>query len=152
MQDADYEPPFSDFNLTIDNHGAAVNVTVPMSTVRIKFRYSAKIDPAPVLDGVRGAARRAGLALSEAREGFPPELAPNHPLIQLCCEQTNRSALTAPYGTDASELQALAPCVILGPGDIGEAHTPQEKLRLADLDAAVPLFMRLASEVARRGM
>ncbi len=152
LQDADYEPAFSDFNLTIDNHGAAVNVTVPLSTVRIKFRYSAKIDPAPVLDWVRGAARRAGLALSEAREGVPPELPASHPLIQLCCAQTNRAPLTAPYGTDASELQALAPCVILGPGDIGEAHTPQEKLRLADLDAAVPLFMRLASEVARGGL
>ena len=149
LHDADYDPPFSDFNLTIDNHGAAVNVTVPMATVRIKFRYSAKVDPAPVLDVVRGAAQRAGLALSEAREGFPPELPADHPLIALCCAQTNRSPLTAPYGTDASELQALAPCVILGPGDIAEAHTPQEKLRLADLDAAVPLFMRLATEVAR---
>ncbi len=152
LHDADYDPPFSDFNLTIDNHGAAVNVTVPLSTVRIKFRYSARLDPTPVLDVVRGAARRAGLALSEAREGFPPELPADHPLIALCCAQTNRSALTAPYVTDASELQALAPCVILGPGDIAEAHTPQEKLRLSDLDAAVPLFMRLATEVATRGL
>ena len=150
LHDADYDPPFSDFNLTIDNHGAAVNVTVPKSTVRIKFRYSAKLDPTPVVDTVRSAAARAGLALSEAREGFPPELPANHPLIQLCSAQTNQAPLTASYGTDASELQALAPCVILGPGDIGEAHTPQEKLRLTDLEAAVPLFIRLAEQVAAR--
>ncbi len=57
LQDPGYDPPFSDFNLVIDNHGAAVNVTVPVATVRIKFRYSAAVDPAP-----RGGARggRAG--------------------------------------------------------------------------------------------
>ena len=32
LQDADYDPPFSDFNVVIDNHGAAVNVTVPKAT------------------------------------------------------------------------------------------------------------------------
>lgn len=148
LQDAGYDPPFSDFNVVIDNHGAAVNVTVPVATVRIKFRYSAKVDPAPVVAAVRAAAARAGLALTEAREGEPPELPETHPLIRLCTAQTNAAAITAPYGTDASELQAIAPCVVLGPGDIGEAHRPQEKLRIAELEAAVPLFQRLAAEVA----
>src|SRR4051812_20620957 len=45
LQDPDYDPPFSDFNPIIDNHGAAVNVTVPKATVRIKYRYSAGVDP-----------------------------------------------------------------------------------------------------------
>ena len=54
LQDADYTPPFSDFNLVIDNHGAAVNVTVPKATARIKFRYSARVDPTPgTASGVR---------------------------------------------------------------------------------------------------
>ena len=74
LQDPDYDPPFSDFNLVLDNHGSAVNVTVPKATATIKFRYSAKVDPQPVADIVRDAARRGGLALSEAREGGPPEL------------------------------------------------------------------------------
>ena len=30
------------------------------------------------------------------------------------------------------------------PGDIAEAHTPTEKVRVADLAAAVPMFMKLA--------
>ena len=37
LQDADYDPPFSDFNVVIDNHGAAMNVTVPKATARIKY-------------------------------------------------------------------------------------------------------------------
>ena len=127
LQDAAYDPPFSDFNLVIDNHGAAVNVTVPLATARIKFRYSAKIDPTPVLAAVHAAAARAGVTVTEAREGIPPELPADHPLVRLCADTAWAQApRTAPYGTDASELQAIAPCVVLGPGDIAVAHTPAE--------------------------
>jgi acetylornithine deacetylase/succinyl-diaminopimelate desuccinylase-like protein len=147
LQDADYDPPFSDFNLVLDNHGAAMNVTVPRATARIKFRYSAKLDPGPVVAAVHEAGRRFGIAVSEAREGFPPELPPDHPLVRHCVALTGKSAGTAPYGTDASELQAIAPCVVLGPGDIAEAHTPTEKARTSDLLAAVPVFARLAESL-----
>jgi acetylornithine deacetylase/succinyl-diaminopimelate desuccinylase-like protein len=148
LQDTAYDPPFSDFNVVIDNHGAAMNVTVPKATARIKFRYSAKVNPTPVLEAVHGAARRFGITVSEAREGFPPELPADHPLIRMCVALVGHDAGTAPYGTDASELQAIAPCVVLGPGDIAEAHTPTEKVRVADLVAAVPMFMRLAEHSA----
>jgi acetylornithine deacetylase/succinyl-diaminopimelate desuccinylase-like protein len=63
-------------------------------------------------------------------------------------DTTGQPPATAPYGTDASELQAIAPCVVLGPGHISEAHTPTEKVRVADLVAAVPVFMRLAERCA----
>jgi len=148
LQDPEYDPPFSDFNLVIDNHGAAVNVTVPKATARIKFRYSAKVDPAPVLQAVYAAAARAGVAVDEAREGFPPELPEDHPFVRLCADAVGAKPRTAPYGTDASELQAIAPCVVLGPGDIGVAHTPFEAVRVTDLAAAVPVFMRLAERMA----
>ena len=148
LQDPEYDPPFSDFNLVIDNHGAAVNVTVPKATARIKFRYSARIDPAPVLQAVQEAAASSGITVTEAREGFPPELPADHPFVRFCVETVGTPARTAPYGTDASELQALAPCVVLGPGDIGVAHTPVERVRLAELEAAVPVFMRLAERMA----
>ncbi len=152
LQDRDYDPVFSDFNVVIDNHGAAVNVTVPKATARIKFRYSARLDPTPVLTAVYDAAGRAGITVTEAREGTPPELPADHPLVRLCVETVGAPPRTAPYGTDASELQALAPCVVLGPGDIAQAHTPTEQVRLPELDAAIPVFMRLAERVQASAM
>lgn len=143
LQDPDYDPPFSDFNLVLDNHGTAMNVTVAKATAHIKFRYSAKVDPAPVLKAVREAARDAGIELAEQHEGFPPELPADHPLIALAVSLTGKPPRTAPYGTDASELQALAPCVVLGPGDVAQAHTPRECVRAAELLEAVPLFGRV---------
>jgi acetylornithine deacetylase/succinyl-diaminopimelate desuccinylase-like protein len=152
LQDKAYDPPFSDFNLVLDNHGSAVNVTVPKATATIKFRYSAGVDPGPVVDAVRAAAQRAGLALSEAREGDPPELAASHPFVELCSRTAGAPAGVAPYGTDASELQVLAPCVVMGPGDIAQAHAPEECVSIAELAAAVPLFMQLARDVQLQDM
>jgi acetylornithine deacetylase len=148
LHDAAYDPPFSDFNMVIDNHGAAVNVTVPKATASIKFRYSASIDPEPIRAAVQAAAARAGVAVTEATEGSPPELPQDHPLVRLCIAETGTPPGTAPFGTDASILQAIAPCVVMGPGDIAEAHTPGEKLRLSDLTAAIPVFQRVAEQVA----
>jgi acetylornithine deacetylase len=142
FSDAAYDPPFPDFNLVIDNHGTAVNVAVPRATCRIKFRRSRGLRPEPVLEAVRAAADRAGVSLDLAAEGEPPELAENHPLVRLCAELSGKAPGTVPFGTDAVELQALAPCVVLGPGDIGLAHTPEERVPVADLAAAVPLMRR----------
>ncbi|MDE2005512.1 MAG: M20/M25/M40 family metallo-hydrolase [Rhodospirillales bacterium] len=148
LRDPAYDPPFGDFNLVIDNHGAAVNVTVPRATARIKFRYSARIDPAPIADAVRAAAARAGVALRELREGKPPELPEDHPLIRAAAAVSGIAPRTAAFGTDASELSALAPCVVLGPGDIGVAHRPGESVPLAELARGAAMFARLAEAVA----
>ncbi len=150
LQDPAYDPPFSDFNLVIDNHGTATNVTVPKATAGIKFRYSAKVDPAPIVELVRAAARRYGLALSEAREGDPPELPEDHPFVRLCSKLAGAAPGVAPYGTDASQLQGLAPCVIIGPSDIANAHCPDESVAIAELSAAVPILMQLAAEMQHR--
>jgi len=147
LQDPAYDPPFSDFNLIIDNHGTAINVTVPKATARIKYRYSAHVDPASIVAAVEAAAARAGVALEIVREGDPPELPAGHPLIRLCADLTGNPPATAPYGTDASELQGIAPCVVLGPGDIAVAHRPGESVSIAELAAAVPVFMRLAGRL-----
>lgn len=147
FQDLDYDPPFSDFNLTIDNHGAPVNMTVPLASVRIKFRVSAKVDPEPIVAEVRRAA--AGLDLQVRREGPPLDTPAEHPLIRAVVAETNRPAATVSFGTDASELQTIAPCVVWGPGDIWEAHCPQEKLSIAALEEAVPAFLRLAARLGQ---
>ena len=143
LQDPGYDPPFSNFNLIVDNHGTAVNVTVAKATARIKFRRSRVVDTSAIEAAVHAAAERAGVTLTEKREGTPPELPLDHPLIRRAVAETGQPARTAPYGTDASELQAVAPCVVLGPGTMATAHTPRECVAVSDLTDAVPLFRRL---------
>jgi acetylornithine deacetylase len=148
LQDSEYDPPFSDFNPVIENHGTAINVTVPVATARIKFRYSAKIDPTPIRDTIHAAAARHGVTVTEAEEGVPPELPIDHPFVRQCIEASGNAATTAPFGTDASLLQSLAPCVVMGPGDIAVAHKPGEAVHLDELTAALPVFRALAMRMA----
>ncbi|SDB65850.1 M20/M25/M40 family metallo-hydrolase [Belnapia rosea] len=149
LHDAAYDPPFTDFNLVLDNHGAAVNVTVPLATCRIKFRASRSLDREPILAEIRAAAARAGVELDMAAEGQAPELAEDHPLVRQAASLSGQAPRTAAFGTDASELQALAPCVVLGPGSIETAHTPRECVEVRALEAAMPLFARLLVEGSR---
>jgi acetylornithine deacetylase/succinyl-diaminopimelate desuccinylase-like protein len=148
FHDDAYDPPFSDFNVVIDNHGTAINVTVPVATARLKYRYSAAIDPTPVQAAVHQAAARHGIIVTEAEEGRPPELPSDHPFVRTCVAISGQPATTVPFGTDASILQSIAPCVVMGPGDIAVAHKPAESVQLTELAAAIPLFQALARRLA----
>ena len=51
-----------------------------------------------------------------------------------------------PYGTDASTLaEAGIPSVVFGPGDIAQAHTADEWVELAEVEAASEVLFRLAA-------
>ena len=55
-----------------------------------------------------------------------------------------------PYGTDASLLTAAGlNCIVIGPGDIAQAHTADEWIELDQLDRAVALFLDLATTPAQ---
>ncbi|MCL4371484.1 MAG: M20/M25/M40 family metallo-hydrolase [Chloroflexi bacterium] len=50
----------------------------------------------------------------------------------------------APFGTDASELAPAIPCVVLGPGDIAQAHTSEEWVELEQVAQAAEVYAELA--------
>lgn len=148
LQDPVYDPPFSDFNLILDNHGTAANVTVPKASATIKFRYSASVDPAPVVAAVRASAERHGLELTASAPERPPELPADHWFVRLAEQASGQTAGVVPFGTDASALQAIGPCVVLGPGDITLAHRPGEKVSIRALQDAIGVFQDLATRIA----
>jgi len=149
LQDPAYVPPWCDLNIIVDNHGTAANTTVGRATCRMKLRYSKAIDPEPIVRTVRASAERHGLALDVRPEASPPELAPDHPLVGLAERVTGARADVAAFGTEASEYKKIAAPLILGPGDIAQAHKPSERVRVADLEASVGLFREIALEVDR---
>jgi len=146
-QDAAYDPAFSDFNITIDNHGTGRNVTVGKATVTVKYRFSRGQDSEPVVEEVARAARACNVALDVQRDGVPFEIAADAPFVRIAEAITGRRAVTVPYGTDASVLAPMAPTLILGPGEPDFAHKPTEQVRLDDLVALVPLVARMAAAV-----
>ncbi len=56
----------------------------------------------------------------------------------------------APYGTDASKLSVLGgiPSLVLGPGDIAQAHTDDEWVSIAQVVQASEIYAQIAVELA----
>ena len=68
-------------------------------------------------------------------------------LSQCVARQTGRNPLVSgvPFGTDAGPLGQIGiPCVVLGPGDIAQAHTKDEWIDLDQLRYAVDVYFDLA--------
>lgn len=85
------------------------------------------------------------LELKPLFPGLPPMETPaTAPIVRATERLTGASAEAAAFGTEAPFLQALgADVVVLGPGDIAQAHQPDEYLRLDRLTPTVELLRQL---------
>lgn len=65
-----------------------------------------------------------------------------------------RPAIAAvPYGTDAGPLSASGiPSLVLGPGDIAQAHTKDEWIAVDQLEQAVEVYYAIACHLGREGV
>jgi acetylornithine deacetylase len=121
------------WNLGLLNAGEALN-SVP---ARAEAHLMARVVPGSTfLDEVRRLAPPEGsveLRLDEPADLYPALSGFEHAAM--------------PFGSDAPALRALVPdrtVVLAGPGSISVAHTLDEHLSLADLEAGVDLNRRLA--------
>ena len=83
------------------------------------------------------------------RQPFPdtPAFANNSPqalqLLKKLMPDTELRSVN--YCTEASFLQQIGPCVVLGPGDIAQAHTVDEFIALEQLEQCVEFFLFFCS-------
>jgi acetylornithine deacetylase len=75
----------------------------------------------------------------------------DHPLVQTACALRDQpEADTVAFGCDGSKLAAAGiPTIILGPGDIAQAHTKDEFIALKDLEAGTTAYVDLARALLR---
>jgi len=69
---------------------------------------------------------------------------PDAELVQAACRAAgvDRPAVV-PFGTDAFHLQDSLELVILGPGNIAQAHTVGEWVEVAQLERAVTIYSQM---------
>ena len=135
--------------------GLAVNVLAPSCTLEFEVRHSAETDPEEVLSGVRDAVAASdrrlavvgGHAITESFIGYPglftdPRLTPVATLIELI----GRGAPgPVGFGTEAGLYTSRlgAPSVIVGPGNIKDAHRPDESVALNQLQECTDVLPRV---------
>ncbi len=73
------------------------------------------------------------------------EFPADHPLVQTACRVLGQPAPDVVFfSCDASKIAARGvPVIVLGPGDIAQAHTVDEFIALADLEAGTDAYLRL---------
>jgi acetylornithine deacetylase/succinyl-diaminopimelate desuccinylase-like protein len=77
------------------------------------------------------------------------EFPADHPLVQTACRVLDQPTPDVVFfSCDASKIAARGvPVIVLGPGDIAQAHTVDEFIALTDLEAGTEAYAKLALEL-----
>ncbi len=143
----EFDPPSSGLNLVINDWSTAHNVTSARTDCRICFRAmpNAAVDEAIAL--IEESARRYDLdaTLQVKLDPFCGDR--ECTLSGAACRVTGAAAaVNVPYGTEAFIYQHHLEAVVLGPGNIAQAHTAGEFIDVGELEAAVEVYGALIDE------
>ena len=137
----DFDPPFSDWNLTMSDGNMAANVTPPLSTCTINYRPMPGQKAQEWVERVRQSAEKYGLEFSIHHWSNPMVTPRDSEIVRAALEITgNDEPLTVPYGTDGMVFGEEMELVVIGPGSILQAHTVDEWIELDQFDQAVSVF------------
>jgi acetylornithine deacetylase len=140
FMNAEFNPPTNGFNMTLSDYGTAPNVTAAQTTCTLGLRSMPNADSEEAVAMIVAAAKRYGLTTTS--RGYPPFYSsPDAEVVQLALAATGKTrAITVPYGTDALIFHPYLPLVVLGPGDIAQAHTTDEFIAISELEASVGIY------------
>ena len=141
---SEFDPPTITWNIGINDHTKAVNITPPQSVCTVYFRPMPGQDGNILLERARKAAEQNGLDFVVTVNGDPIYTDPNcdfvNEVLQIAgCDR----ATTVAYGTDGAKLTALKKLIVCGPGSIAQAHTHDEWISLEQLEKGTDLYSRL---------
>lgn len=159
-----FEPPYTTIHAGTFHSGTVLNI-VPD---RAEFTFEIRAVPGDDSDAIlaRFVAHVESIILPELRAVYPASemqlrvraaapplgLAEAHPLVLLAQRASGRNAAGfVSYGTEAGYYQrAGIPAIVCGPGDIAQAHQPEEFITTAQLLACCDFLGRLIERQARR--
>jgi len=150
---ADFDPPYTTLNVGVIQGGTAKNVVAGSCRFTLEWRPIPGQKPTRLLELLHAAIaeetkgdNNLTFAVDAARADKGFETAANSALVTLLEGLTAKSAGTVAFGTEAAQLTELgAEAVVLGPGNIREAHRTGEFVPLAEL-AACKTILRQAIE------
>jgi acetylornithine deacetylase len=139
----EFQPPTPGFNMTLDDDGCKRNVTAAKSICRLGFRLMPNDGREEIKALILNRAKAYGFE-TLVRYVEPFYTPPQAEIVQAACQATGKDRPeTVPFGTDAFYLQHLLNLVVLGPGNIAQAHTVGEWIDLAQLAEAVGVYRQM---------
>lgn len=140
----EFDPPTITWNIGINDHTKAVNITPPQSVCTVYFRPMPGQDGGILLERARKAAEEHGLEFAVPVNGDPIYTDPKSDFVNEVLQIAGRDQpTTVSYGTDGAKLTALEKLVVCGPGSIAQAHTHDEWIALEQLEKGTDLYSQL---------
>lgn len=137
-----FDPPSLSWNFGVSDAANAVNITPGKSVAWVSLRPMPQIDGNDLIQRAAERARSLGLEFKMFEGGAPFWVDPEADHIVQLCEMVGGAPKTVCYGTDGGELTELEHRVVLGPGDIAQAHTTDEWIEVDQLRRAAELYAR----------
>ena len=156
------EPPYTTVQVGVIEGGTALNIIPRECQFVWEFRNVPEDDPnallarvnefaeAELLPRMRKVSADAGIVTdyrAQVRGLVPEDGSPAETLVLALAGSNQTYAVS--YGTEAGIFQqAGVPTVICGPGDIGQAHKPNEFITLSQVDECTAFIGRLVDHLA----
>lgn len=156
--DALFDVPHSTAHVGQIHGGTTLNIVAEHCWFDWEFRTLPEVDLAALVAEVKAYAQdrllplmrrvapSAGIRFEQLTELPPVDIAPDHPLTTLTKSLAGRNAhRKVAYGTEGGLYQRDGgiPAIVCGPGDIAQAHKPDEFVELAQLAACEAFLERL---------
>ena len=141
-QHAAFDPPYTTLNIGLIHGGSAKNVLAGECRFTLEWRPIPTQPSEHVLDLFNAAIAEEIKAdpdfqcvVDANRQDTGFETATNSTLVQLLEQATGRESGTVAFGTEAAQMMALgSEAVVIGPGDIREAHRTGEFVPVDELE------------------
>ncbi len=160
--DASYDPPHTTVHVGLLSGGTILNIIPEEARFRMEWRVLPGEDAHAALERLRA---HAAAAIEPAMQAVDPatgftmaasdwlpglSLPADHALAGMVRRLTgSNSDGHVSYGTEAGLYQeAGIPSIVCGPGDIAQAHTPDEWIAASQLEACDAFLHRLAAQQA----
>ncbi|MEE3283188.1 MAG: M20 family metallopeptidase [Planctomycetota bacterium] len=143
-QNEEFDPPTISWNIGINDHTAAVNITPPQSVCTVYFRAMPGQEIDELIERARATAEACGIEFVVKSRAEPLYIDPDSQFVREVLELAGRETpTTVCYGTDGGMLTELKNMVVIGPGDIAQAHTWDEFIALEQLELGTDLYARM---------
>jgi len=139
----EFSPPTVGFNMVFNDGQCAINVTAAKTVCTIGFRPVPQAPNEELIELIHEKAEKYGLEV-KSRLLQPFYISPDSEIIQAACQATGAAhAKTVSYGTEAMIYKKYLDLVVLGPGNIEQAHTVGEWVEVEELTNAIDVYTRM---------
>jgi acetylornithine deacetylase len=143
-RNSEFDPPGLSWNIGVNDHNPAVNITAERSVCTVAYRPMPGLDTHVLLERSRQAAERLGLEFTVLYNGAPLYTAPDSDVIREALHLTGtKQPRTVAYGTDGVMFGELKRLFVCGPGSIAQAHTRDEYITLKQLERGAAVFSQM---------